>query len=62
MKRWTITGIPDKSWKAVVENQYLRVEAEADSLFKAMDKAEEELVEKTEELLRKLSNFNTWER
>lgn len=61
MKRWTITGIPDKSWKAVVENQYLRVEAEADSLFEAMNKAEKELTRKTEQLLRNLSNSNTWE-
>ena len=59
---WTISGTPGERWKAVAENQYLRVEAEADSLFEAMDKAEEELAKKTEELLRSLSNSNTWER
>ncbi len=60
--RWTISGTPGERWKAVAENKYLRAEAEADSLFEAMDKAEEELAKKTKELLRDMSNSNTWER
>ena len=58
---WTVSGIPGERWKAVAENEYAKVEAEGESLFEAMEKAEEKLVEKTEKLLRGLSNSNTWE-
>lgn len=54
--RWKITGTSGESWKAIAENEYLTVEANGESLFEAMEKAERELVEKTEELLRCLGN------
>ncbi len=50
---WAISGTSGGRWKAVAENEYAKVEAEGESLFEAMEKAEEKLVEKTEQILRK---------
>ena len=52
--RWIIKGTSGESWVAVAENEYLKVEAEGDSLFEAMERAEEELARKTEEMLRNI--------
>ncbi len=51
--RWTISGTPGERWKAIAENEYVKVEAEGENLFEAMEKAEEKLVEETEKVLRK---------
>jgi len=50
--KWQVQG-EEGCWFARAENEYTYAEARADNLFEAMEKAEEELMEKTEELLRK---------
>jgi len=49
--KWAISGTSGERWKAVAENEYLKVEAEGSTLFEAMEKAEEKLVRGTESIL-----------
>ena len=44
--RWTIRGTSGESWVATAENEYLKVEAEGENLFEAMERAERELAKK----------------
>ena len=51
--RWEIRG-ENGNWFARASNKFTFAIAKADNLFSAMEKAEEELVRKTENILRKM--------
>jgi len=55
--KWIISGTPGERWKAVAENEYVRVEAEAENLFEAMKRAEQQLLRETEAILKRIGQL-----